>query len=66
MFLDPPYGRDKGQKALRSAAAGGWLAQGAMIVWEEAVPMMPLIGFEMEDQRKYGDTHVTLLEYTGG
>jgi hypothetical protein len=28
--------------------------------------MMPLIGFEMEDQRKYGDTHVTLLEYTGG
>jgi 16S rRNA (guanine966-N2)-methyltransferase len=66
VFLDPPYGRNIGQKALRSAAVGGWLAQGATIVWEEAAPMMPPIGFEMEDQRKYGDTHVTLLEYTGG
>ena len=66
VFLDPPYGRDMGQKALKSAAAGRWLAQGAMIVWEEAAPMMSPIGFEMEDQRKYGDTHVTLLEYTGG
>jgi 16S rRNA (guanine966-N2)-methyltransferase len=66
VFLDPPYGRDMGQKALRSAAAGGWLAKGAMIVWEEAAPMIAPIGFEQEDQRKYGDTHVTLLEYTGG
>lgn len=66
VFLDPPYGRDMGQKALKAAAAGGWIAQGAMIVWEEAAPMQPLEGFELEDHRKYGDTHVTLLEYTGG
>jgi|TARA_B110000908_G_scaffold149043_1_gene182017 16S rRNA (guanine966-N2)-methyltransferase len=65
VFLDPPYGRDMGQKALKVAAAGGWLARGTMIVWEEAAPMQPPEGFALEDHRKYGDTHVTLLEFTG-
>lgn len=65
VFLDPPYGRDMGQKALSGAHAGGWLAEGAMIVWEEAAPMQPPEGFALEDHRRYGETHVTLLEYTG-
>ena len=65
VFLDPPYGRDMGQKALTVAAAGGWLAIDAMIVWEEAAPMQAPEGFALEDHRKYGDTHVTLLEFTG-
>jgi 16S rRNA (guanine966-N2)-methyltransferase len=65
VFLDPPYGRDMGQKALIAAQAGGWLAKGAMIVWEEAAQMQPPEGFAFEDHRKYGDTHVTLLEFTG-
>ena len=65
VFLDPPYGRDMGQKALSAARAGGWLSKGAMIVWEEAAPMQPPEGFNLEDHRKYGDTHVTLLEFTG-
>jgi 16S rRNA (guanine966-N2)-methyltransferase len=65
VFLDPPYGRDMGQKTLRAAHKGGWIAQGALIVWEEAAPMLAPEGFTLEDLRKYGDTHVTLLEYTG-
>ena len=65
VFLDPPYGRDMGQKALSAAQAGGWLAKGAMIVWEEAAQMLPPEGFVFEDHRKYGDTHVTLLEFAG-
>lgn len=65
VILDPPYGRDLGQKALKAAVAGGWLAKGAMIVWEEATQMLPPEGFTLEDHRKYGDTHVTLLEYEG-
>lgn len=65
VFLDPPYGRDMGQKALMAAQKGGWLAQGATIVWEEAAPMQPPLGFILDDHRKYGDTHVTVLEYTG-
>ena len=54
-----------GQKALSAAQAGGWLAKGAMIVWEEDAQMLPPEGFVFEDHRKYGDTHVTLLEFTG-
>ena len=39
LFLDPPYGRALGEKALASAAAGGWIAPGATVVWEEAAAM---------------------------
>lgn len=61
MFLDPPYGKGLGELALASARTGGWLAPGAMIVWEEGVaPALPQ-GFALADQRKYGDTVVTLL-----
>lgn len=61
VFLDPPYGKDLGAKALAAADTGGWLAQDAMVVWEEASPIAAPEGFEVIDRRKYGDTHVTLL-----
>lgn len=63
LFLDPPYGKGLGQKALASAVAGGWLAPGARIVWEECAPQLAPQGFALIDQRRYGDTHVTMLEY---
>ena len=62
VFLDPPYGKSMGQKALAAAAEGGWLTPGAMVVWEESAPMQAPEGFARIDTRKYGDTHVTLLE----
>jgi 16S rRNA (guanine966-N2)-methyltransferase len=61
VFLDPPYGKALGAKALAAADAGGWLAQDAFVVWEEASPMAAPEGFEVTDRRKYGGTHVTLL-----
>ncbi|WP_420005022.1 16S rRNA (guanine(966)-N(2))-methyltransferase RsmD [Arenibacterium sp. LLYu02] len=61
LFLDPPYGKALGQKALEAARDGGWIAPGALVVWEENSPMQPLAGFTLEDSRKYGDTHITLL-----
>lgn len=60
VFLDPPYGKGLGQKAL--AVLDGWFAKDVLIVWEENAPMAAPVGFDMVDQRKYGDTHVTLLE----
>jgi len=61
IFLDPPYGQGLGEAALVAARAGGWLAEGALIVWEEGrVPLTPA-GFDPVDQRRYGDTVVTLL-----
>ncbi|SNS95065.1 16S rRNA (guanine(966)-N(2))-methyltransferase RsmD [Tropicimonas sediminicola] len=61
VFLDPPYGKGLGERAIASALAGGWLASGALVVWEENAPMDPPEGFELEDRRNWGDTHVTLL-----
>lgn len=60
VFLDPPYGQGLGERAIDSALRGGWIAPGAMVVWEESRPPVvsaPLIPI---DQRRYGDTLVTL------
>src|SRR6202046_4421283 len=35
-FLDPPYGKGLGEKALASLHEGGWLTPGALLVVEEA------------------------------
>lgn len=62
VFLDPPYGEDLGQAALLAAARQGWIAPDAVIVWEDAAPQAPPPGFEKLDQRRFGATHVTLME----
>ena len=64
VFLDPPYGRALGENALTSCLAGGWIAPGATIVWEENAPMLPPPGFTALGQRRYGETWITLLSYT--
>nr|WP_247744211.1 16S rRNA (guanine(966)-N(2))-methyltransferase RsmD [Ruegeria sp. R14_0] len=61
VFLDPPYGKSLGQKALTKAIEGGWVADDALIVWEENAPMAAPDGFSLEDSRKYGDTHISLI-----
>lgn len=65
IILDPPYGKNLGGKALAAAAEGGWIAKEALVVFEENAPQFAPQGFELLDQRKYGDTHVTFLEYQG-
>jgi 16S rRNA (guanine966-N2)-methyltransferase len=65
VFLDPPYGRAMGGTALAAAFRGGWLAPDALIVWEENAPSPPPPGFTPLDQRKYGDTFVTILRAPG-
>lgn len=61
IFLDPPYGLSLGPPALRSAQEGAWLAPGATVVWEESAPQTAPEGFTLLEQRRYGDTWVTLL-----
>jgi len=62
IFLDPPYGKALGEAALQSARTQGWIAPDAIVVWEEGSAPAPPQGFAMIDQRRYGDTWVTLLE----
>lgn len=61
VFLDPPYGKGLGEKALASAVGQGWLAPEAVVLWEEAAPQEAPAGFTLLDQRRYGETWVTLL-----
>jgi 16S rRNA (guanine966-N2)-methyltransferase len=63
VFLDPPYGLGLGQKALASALRNGWLAPGALVVWEDSAPQLPPPGLTALDQRRYGDTWITLLRF---
>ncbi|MFN3276370.1 MAG: 16S rRNA (guanine(966)-N(2))-methyltransferase RsmD [Paracoccus sp. (in: a-proteobacteria)] len=60
IFLDPPYAQGRGEAALASAHAGGWIAPGAMIVWEESRPPLLPAWARPLDQRRYGDTLVTM------
>ncbi|SDI14140.1 16S rRNA (guanine(966)-N(2))-methyltransferase RsmD [Salipiger marinus] len=61
VFLDPPYDKGFGARALAAAQAGGWLAPEALIVWEERLPQDAPEGFALLDSRRYGDSTVTLL-----
>ncbi|KPU85020.1 DNA methyltransferase, partial [Marinosulfonomonas sp. PRT-SC04] len=47
---------------LAAARAGGWLADSALIIWEESSPQHAPDGYELHDQRKYGDTWISILE----
>ncbi|WP_299744686.1 16S rRNA (guanine(966)-N(2))-methyltransferase RsmD [uncultured Tateyamaria sp.] len=60
VFLDPPYGKGMGEKALN--AVRDWCAPEAVIVWEESTPMTAPAGYGLLDQRRFGSTYVTLLE----
>lgn len=62
VFLDPPYGKGLGERALAAALAGGWVAPGAVIVWEESGPVVPPEGVRVLDTRRYGDTLITICE----
>ncbi len=68
VFCDPPYGRGLAPAALASAAAGGWLAEGALAVVEEAesAPVTLPAGFTELERRGYGETAVTLARYGTG
>ena len=62
VFLDPPYGKGLGERALAAAKAGGWIAPGALAVCEEGAAMPPPPGCTTLDERRYGDTWITILE----
>lgn len=62
IFLDPPYGQKMGMPALMAAKKQGWIAEGAVIVWEEASAQIAPRGFSRLDQRRYGDTWITFLK----
>ena len=62
VFLDPPYGKGLAEQALASARAGGWLANDALIVVEEAEGAFKAPdGFAELERRKYDGTELVFL-----
>jgi 16S rRNA (guanine966-N2)-methyltransferase len=66
VFMDPPYGRNFIDPALHNLYRSNALAKGACIVIEHAaaepIPA-DLEAFGIDDQRKYGKTLVSFLNY---
>ena len=65
VFADPPYRKGFGEKALRSAAEGGWLRVGTVIMLEEASDTSVELGadFDVFDSRAYGETTIRLARW---
>jgi len=66
-FLDPPYGKGLGEKALVELREGKWLAPGATVVLEEASEATVEVpeGFALQDRREYGAGAMHILTFAG-
>jgi 16S rRNA (guanine966-N2)-methyltransferase len=62
-FLDPPYAKGLGDQALERLAQGGWLAEGAIVVFERGAsePDVEAAGYEPLDVRDYGAARIHFL-----
>lgn len=64
VFLDPPYHKGLGERALTSLGEGGWLKPDTLLILEEAreaVVSLPA-GFVLLDRREYGAAGVLLIQ----
>lgn len=64
VFLDPPYAKGLGEKALAAMLERGWIAAGALILWEESAGVRPPNGVQLIEERRYGDTMIRFLRCT--
>ncbi|WP_158912669.1 16S rRNA (guanine(966)-N(2))-methyltransferase RsmD [Caulobacter sp. S45] len=66
-FLDPPYRKGLGERALQELAGQGWLNPGAVCMLERATdePPLALAGYEVLDTRTYGAAQVGFLRFIG-
>ena len=63
VFLDPPYREEMISKALASLKDGGWLLPNALLVVEtNAQEPLDAPGYELIDERDYGETRVRFLK----
>ena len=65
VFVDPPYGKGLGERALRSLIDGHWLNPGAIVVLEEAeaTQVKEVAELTLLDQRSYGETQVRFYRF---
>lgn len=66
-FLDPPYRQGLGEQTLARLLEGGWLAPGAIVVFERGVdePEIETPGYDQLDARDWGAARVLFLRAQG-
>lgn len=63
VFLDPPYGKGLGERALDGLGKGAWIAPNALIMLEVGADETPALpAFEILDERAYGAAKVFFLK----
>jgi len=61
-FLDPPYGKGLGERALARLKEGDWIAVDALVVFECGADESPVTpGYTLLDTRAYGAAKVLFL-----
>ncbi len=65
VFADPPYGKGLGERALECATDNSWLADGALVVLEEAATANVILPppFELLENRPYGESVIRILQW---
>jgi 16S rRNA (guanine966-N2)-methyltransferase len=66
-FLDPPYAKGLGEKALAELHKHGWLLPGAVVVFERGgdEAAVDAEGYELLDERVYGAAKVLFMKAVG-
>jgi 16S rRNA (guanine966-N2)-methyltransferase len=66
-FLDPPYDKGLGERALNALHDGKWLVPGAIVVLEDRASVTITLppAFTELDRRTYGDTQIVFARYAG-
>jgi 16S rRNA (guanine966-N2)-methyltransferase len=63
VFLDPPYSKGLGERALAALGDGGWITSDATIVFEVGAGEAPVTpAFQTLDERTYGAAKVLFLK----
>jgi 16S rRNA (guanine966-N2)-methyltransferase len=65
VFIDPPYNKGLGERAMQSVLDGKWLRVNGIVVLEEAekAEIKTVAGLQPIDQRSYGDTSVRFYRF---
>ena len=66
VFLDPPYAKSLVKMPLEALVGGKWLADNCLVVCESErrCSINIMVGFNVDSEKTYGDTKVTLLTYS--
>jgi len=61
IFLDPPYDKAMGEVAVSNAIAANWVAQDALILWEESAEIIAPLECDLLETRSFGGTQISFL-----